>query len=69
MLFRYQGEVHNIKRADGPERIEQEWWIQQGLHRDYYTVEDEAGARFWIFRLGHYKNDNKPEWFIHGYFA
>ncbi|UTM21802.1 DNA polymerase Y family protein (plasmid) [Dyadobacter chenhuakuii] len=69
MLFRYQGEVHKIKRADGPERIEQEWWIQQGLHRDYYTVEDEAGARFWIFRLGHYQDDNKPEWFIHGYFA
>ena len=69
MLFRFQGEIHKIKRADGPERIEQEWWIEEGLHRDYYTVEDESGARFWIFRRGHYQDDNRPEWFIHGYFA
>ncbi len=68
MLFRYKGQVHNIKKADGPERIEQEWWIQEGLHRDYYCVEDEHGARFWIFRLGHYKKHN-PQWFIHGFFS
>ncbi len=68
MLFRYKGQVHNIKKADGPERIEQEWWIQEGLHRDYYCVEDEYGARFWIFRLGHYA-ENNPQWFIHGFFS
>ncbi|MEO6686890.1 MAG: DNA polymerase Y family protein [Dyadobacter sp.] len=68
MLFRYQGEVHHIKKADGPERIEQEWWIQEGLHRDYYCVEDQSGARFWIFRLGHYGEHN-PDWFIHGFFS
>ena len=38
MLFHYKGELHNIKKADGPERIEQEWWQQQGLYRDYYCV-------------------------------
>lgn len=68
MLFRYRGKIHKISKADGPERIEQEWWLQQGLHRDYYCVEDESGARYWIFRLGHYGEDN-PEWFIHGFFA
>jgi protein ImuB len=68
MLFRYKGKIHKISKADGPERIEQEWWLQQGLHRDYYCVEDESGARYWIFRLGHYGEDN-PEWFIHGFFA
>jgi protein ImuB len=68
MLFRYQGKVYTIKKADGPERIEQEWWLQEGLHRDYYSVEDERGARYWIFRLGHY-DENKREWFIHGFFA
>jgi protein ImuB len=69
MLFRYQGKLHKIKKADGPERIEQEWWIQDGPHRDYYAVEDEEGKRYWLFRSGHYKENEKPKWFIHGFFA
>ena len=68
MLFRYQGKVHQITKADGPERIEQEWWLQQGQHRDYYRVEDEEGHRYWLFRLGHY-HDKTFQWFIHGFFA
>ena len=65
--FRYKGKMHKIIKADGPERIEQEWWIQEGQHRDYYAVEDERGCRYWLFRLGHYEEDY--EWFIHGFFA
>jgi len=68
MLLRYKGKLHHIKKADGPERIEQEWWIEQGLHRDYYCVENEHGERYWIFRSGHY-DGNKPQWFVHGFFA
>jgi protein ImuB len=68
LLFRYMGVLHTVKKADGPERIEQEWWIQQGLYRDYYCVENESGERYWLFRLGDYKN-NDPKWFIHGFFA
>lgn len=68
MLFRHRGKLHKIIRADGPERIEQEWWIQQGKHRDYYRVEDEEGKRYWIFRSGHY-GEEKFQWFLHGYFA
>ena len=68
MLFRYKGKIHKIKKADGPERIEQEWWLQQGQHRDYYRVEDEYGQRYWLFRLGHY-DDEVFQWFIHGFFA
>ena len=66
MNFRYKGKLHKIKKADGPERIEQEWWIQEGQHRDYYAVEDEEGCRYWLFRLGHYDEDY--QWFIHGFF-
>ncbi len=65
--FLYKGERHEIAKADGPERIEQEWWIEDGRFRDYYCVEDEEGARFWLFRLGPY-NDN-PKWFLHGFYA
>ncbi|HEX8607450.1 MAG TPA: DNA polymerase Y family protein [Pedobacter sp.] len=69
MLFRYKGITHNIRKADGPERIEREWWMDEGEHRDYYQVEDELGQRYWLFRSGHYQNDRPQQWFIHGYFA
>jgi protein ImuB len=68
MLFRHKGILHKIVKADGPERIEQEWWLQQGQHRDYYRVEDEEGHRYWLFRLGHY-HDKRYQWFIHGFFS
>ena len=67
MNFRYKGKLHTIKKADGPERIEQEWWIEEGQHRDYYFVEDEEGCRYWLFRLGHY--DESYQWFLHGFFV
>ncbi|GHE42722.1 Y-family DNA polymerase [Sphingobacterium griseoflavum] len=69
MLFRYLGEVHHIKKADGPERIEREWWLELGEHRDYYYVEDEKGRRYWLFRAGHYTADTVAEWYLHGFFA
>jgi protein ImuB len=69
MLFRYKGRLHTIKKADGPERIEREWWLEAGAHRDYYCVEDEEGQRYWLFRLGHYAAAHPPQWFMHGFFA
>ncbi|WP_419699074.1 Y-family DNA polymerase [Mucilaginibacter sp. NFX135] len=69
MLFRYRGGVHHIKKADGPERIEREWWLDEGEHRDYYQVEDEQGQRYWLFRSGHYVGNKPYQWFIHGFFA
>ncbi|NUY81926.1 DNA polymerase Y family protein [Flavobacterium sp. MAH-1] len=68
MLFRYKGKTHHVAKSDGPERIEQEWWLADGLYRDYYCVEDESGARYWLFRSGPY-DAGRPEWFIHGFFA
>jgi protein ImuB len=67
MLFRHKGRLHKIKKADGPERIELEWWLEEGQHRDYYCVEDEEGCRYWLFRSGHYE-DKSYQWFIHGFF-
>jgi protein ImuB len=68
MWFRYKGKLYNIAKSDGPERIEQEWWLADGLYRDYYGVEDENGARYWLFRSGPY-DAGQPKWFIHGFFA
>lgn len=69
MVFRYQGTIHQIKKADGPERIEREWWLEEGEHRDYYSVEDESGKRYWLFRSGHYNEEKTSGWYIHGFFA
>jgi protein ImuB len=69
MHFIYKGKVHQIKKADGPERIEREWWLENGERRDYYHVEDTDGKRYWIFRLGKYMEGEINEWFIHGFFA
>lgn len=68
-FFIYKGMQHHVVKADGPERIEREWWLDQGEHRDYYQVEDEQGGRYWLFRSGHYGGEQKYKWFIHGFFA
>ena len=69
MQFIYKRELHQIKKADGPERIEREWWLEAGELRDYYTVEDQDGKRYWLFRSGHYSGEQPVRWFIHGFFA
>lgn len=68
MMFRYKGKVHEIVKSDGPERIEQEWWLSRGTYRDYYGVEDQTGARFWVFRSEPYEAGT-CQWFLHGFFA
>ena len=65
---------HRVTRADGPERIAEEWWRSEGSGtvdaiRDYYRVEDEEGRRFWLFRAGFHGGDSKPRWFVHGVFS
>ncbi|SFW87358.1 Y-family DNA polymerase [Chitinophaga sancti] len=69
ILFIYKGRRHQVKKADGPERIEREWWMDEGEHRDYFVVEDEDGKRYWLFRSGYYDGNKKNQWFIHGFFA
>ncbi len=68
LSFTHKGQLHRVKKADGPERIACEWWLEQGRVRDYYYVEDEQGARYWLFRSGLY-DEHTPEWYLHGYFA
>lgn len=68
LMFIHKGIRYDVIKADGPERIEQEWWKQEGLYRDYYCVEDQHGERYWLFRLGDY-TQGLPKWFIHGFFS
>jgi protein ImuB len=78
--FTWRRRPHRVQRADGPERIAEEWWTEAGSApafspgfspgavRDYYRVEDEAGRRFWLVRVG-LPGNPPPRWFMHGVFA
>ncbi len=74
--FRWRGQMHQVRRAEGPERVAEEWWrladfdqVRTDHVRDYYRVEDEAGARFWIFRSGLYNAKTPAKWWLHGLFG
>ena len=68
--FKWRRVTHRVVSAEGPERIEGEWWRRKGGRvRDYYRVEDEEGRRFWLFRAGHFGELPPPRWYVHGLFA
>ncbi len=84
VVFRWRQHAHRIVRAEGPERIADEWWRPRpdGSRppvnavppvRDYYRVEDDDGGRFWLFRDGPYAPaaNGRPtaRWFLHGFCA
>lgn len=68
VLFRWRNQAHRVVRADGAERIADEWWRRVAPERDYYVVEDETGRRFWLFREGLYGAETPPRWYLHGVF-
>lgn len=68
-LFIWRQVRHRVRRVDGPERIHGEWWRSEReveAVRDYFRIEDEAGARFWLFRTD---VSNEARWFMHGLFG
>jgi len=75
--FLWRRMEHRTTKAEGPERIACEWWINpEAETRDYYRVEVTGGARFWVFRQGLYAvkdvrhaENSKPTWYMHGFFA
>jgi protein ImuB len=68
--FRWRRVLHEVARAEGPERIAAEWWRDADAPtRDYYRVEDAQGRRFWVYRAGLYDGAQAPRWYMHGLFA
>ncbi|MFH0903469.1 MAG: DNA polymerase Y family protein [Pseudomonadota bacterium] len=47
----------------GPTRLEGEWWTDSPFRRDYYEIETEDGARYWLYRD---RSDGK--FYLHGVF-
>jgi len=76
--FTWRRVTHTVVKAEGPERIEPEWWRMLGPlarppgPRDYYRIEDDRGGRYWVFREGLYDRDPEaglPVWYMHGLFG
>lgn len=72
--FTWRRVEHRVVRAQGPERLAPEWWreiaAEKSRTRDYYRIEDEAGAGYWVFREGFCNSDEAPpRWFVHGLFG
>lgn len=83
LRFRWRRVLHEVVLAEGPERIEGEWWhdgpralagaLAGAPARDFYRIEDREGQRFWVFRVDGSVNGAEasphPRWFLQGLFA
>jgi protein ImuB len=72
--FVWRGRMHQVRRADGPERLYGEWWRdgrEAEAVRDYFQVEDEEGGRFWLFRKGDGEDPRTGDfsWHLQGVFG
>lgn len=72
--FTWRGARRRVKRADGPERVFGEWWKRDAelvAVRDYFSVEDDAGERYWLYRAGDGEDAStgSHRWFLHGVFG
>jgi protein ImuB len=70
----WRGTHRRLKRGDGPERVFGEWWVRSSemeAVRDYYSVEDEDGHRFWVYRSGDGVDPatGSAGWFLHGIYG
>lgn len=79
LRFRWRRTLYRVARSEGPERIAPPWWVgatdapssvREGVTRDYFRIEDDAGRRFWLYREGLYARETaNPRWYLHGLFA
>lgn len=72
--FTWRRQDYRVIAGDGPERIHGEWWRRPGelwAVRDYFRVEAEGGARFWVFRRGDGVDGPTGDlsWYMHGVFG
>jgi protein ImuB len=61
-LLRWRGTAHRLRQAEGPLRLEPEWWRARPGHqrRDYHRVELASGVRLWVCCSG-------GQWLLHGH--
>ncbi len=49
----------------GPERLENGWWEEPDVRRDYYTAQTREGLRCWVFE----RRDQPGIFYLHGLFG
>ncbi len=60
--------IKNLKLVSGIERIENGWWADKDIRRDYYVAVTDCGNRCWIFR--DLDNDGQSDqWYVHGVYG
>ncbi|KAF0186862.1 MAG: hypothetical protein FD163_137 [Hyphomonadaceae bacterium] len=73
--FLFRSLSFKVKNFKGPERIIEpllgknpnaEMPTNSHKIRDYYQVETQNGARFFLFRAGFYGGETAPKWYVHG---
>ena len=75
--FQWRRLMHQVARAEGPERIALPWWCEApsctaamtNSVRDYFRVQTLDGARLWLYREGDYADELRPRWFVHGWLS
>jgi protein ImuB len=69
-VLRFGKAAWRVLRAEGPERLEPEWWRDRPDRRcrDYYRVEIAGGARLWVCRSGPVLAGEETRWWLHGRF-
>ena len=69
--FRWRRRDFAVVRADGPERIAPEWWLDDPAWRsgprDYWRMETATGERLWLFFAA--GGETSGGWFCQGEFA
>jgi protein ImuB len=65
-LLRWRGMAHRLHWAEGPLRLEPEWWRARPdlQRRDYYWLELASGVRLWVCRIG---PPEAARWLLHGH--
>jgi protein ImuB len=61
----WRGAWRSVDAAEGPERIEPEWWRDAPgrAARDYYRIACAGGVRLWVCAVG---RGADRRWFVHG---
>ncbi|MDT2076641.1 MAG: DNA polymerase Y family protein [Planktomarina sp.] len=69
--FKWRGQLHEVCKAEGPERIAPEWWLAERAWRsgtrDYWQVVTKAGDRLWLYFA--HGGAVSGGWFCQGRFA
>jgi protein ImuB len=60
--LQWRAQTWPVEAFAGPERLQGEWWLEDALDRDYYTLQLGGGQRLWLYE------DTEGAFHVHGVF-